>query len=262
MHRVVVPTYQPIVDIQSGKISHFEALARMRDGSGRHGQLIEMGEGCGFINLIDEAMMDEVLRQLRARPCVRVAVNVSVRTLECSLGDLLSIMFRYMDCTDRLVVEITETLNIRQIHKLDVFNQALRLLKVKLAIDDFGDGFHTRDLVQRLRPDYLKLAEGVFRDLEATGDAEHLREVAKIAESAGAVLIAEHIDSERKVELMHEHGVRYAQGFLFGRGDPVPHGGKAWCKEVGRVCGAVCAREPARAKVFQVTVGAAARSGA
>jgi len=252
MHRIVKAIFQPIVDIKTGKVSHFEALSRMRDGSGRHGKLIDMGEAFGYIPLIDEAIAGESLLYLSERPCLRIAVNVSVQTVEHSLNNFLALLFRHMECTGRLVVEITETLNIRNFQRVDSFVRALRLLGVRLAIDDFGDGFFTADLVNKLRPDYLKLAESVFADLEKTGDPRHLLEVKKFADSIDTVLIAEHIDTDRKLALMQEFGVRYGQGFLFGRGDDVPDGGDAWCKNVGQGCNGVCAREVNTAKVVQM----------
>ncbi|EMJ4582934.1 EAL domain-containing protein [Pseudomonas aeruginosa] len=89
--------FQPIVDARTGAVSHYEALARTRGVRSGHVKLLQMGEEFGFIDLIDFEVLRHVFRLLRDRPYVRVAVNVSVLTIEESCNELLSLVFKNMD---------------------------------------------------------------------------------------------------------------------------------------------------------------------
>ncbi|MDH0342038.1 EAL domain-containing protein [Chromobacterium haemolyticum] len=219
MHKVVVPVFQPIVEIETGGVSHYEALARAREGSAGHVRLIELGEHYGFIDLIDMAMMEKVFRLLHDQPNAVLAVNVSVGTIEQSCSDVLSLVFKNMDLVRRLVFEITETVEIRDMGRISRFVQAVRLLNARVAIDDFGAGFFTLPLVREIQPEFLKLSCNLVADMNRTAD-----EILRLKEQIrgyGGEIIAEHVDSHEKLNTLRRLGVRYAQGYLLGVPTPM-----------------------------------------
>lgn len=214
MRKVVIPVFQPIVDISTGQISHYEALARARVGSTGHVKLIELGEHYGFIDLIDMAIMEHVFRLLRDNVGVRIAVNVSVVTIEQSCNDILALVFKNMDMVDRMIFEITETVEIHDLNLITRFVTAVRLLDAKVAIDDFGDGHFTLALVRDIRPDFLKLSSNLVADMKRTGgEIAYLRDLIMVH---GGEIIAEQVDSQEKLEILRELRVGYAQGFYVG----------------------------------------------
>jgi EAL domain-containing protein (putative c-di-GMP-specific phosphodiesterase class I) len=221
MRKVVVPVFQPIVEIATGGISHFEALARTREGSAGHVSLIELGEHYGFIDLIDMAMMQHVFRLLREQPNAVIAVNVSVETIEHSCADVLSLIFKHMDLVRRVVFEITETVAIQDMPRICRFVEAVRLLKARVAIDDYGSegGYFTIPLVREIQPEFLKLSCDLVADMgRSGGEIMKLRDLSKVY---GGEIIAEHVDSYEKLNTLRRLGVRYAQGYLLG--EPMPH---------------------------------------
>lgn len=129
-----------------------------------------MGEEFGFIDLIDFEVLRHVFRLLRDRPYVRVAVNVSVLTIEESCNELLSLVFKNMDLAHQVVFEITETAQINDMPRIQQFVAAVRLLNAKVAIDDFGDGFFTAPLVREIQPEYLKLSGDLVARLCSSGE--------------------------------------------------------------------------------------------
>jgi len=141
MKKAIVPVYQPIIDIDSGQVLYYEALARVRNGQGSHARLIEQAEMIGFVDLIDIAMLEHVVVMLSKSPSAFVSVNISGLTIEQSCNDLLSVIFKHMSVMRRVVFEITETSKISNMRMLHRFLMAIRILDSRVALDDFGTGF-------------------------------------------------------------------------------------------------------------------------
>lgn len=216
MRNVIVPVYQPIVDVETGSVLHYEALARIGNGSCDHGRLIELGEMVGFVNLIDIAMLDHVVDALRRNPRVIVAVNVSGATIDRSCSELLATVFRNPEFMRRVVFEITETCEICDQKMLKRFLMSVRLLESRVALDDFGAGFCTLDIVEKIQPEFVKLAGNIVDLLDRTGDDVAVREVCNLVRGYGGHMIAEHVDTKSKCEAVCALGIRYLQGFYVG----------------------------------------------
>lgn len=219
MDRVLNPVFQPIINLSSNEITYYEALARVAndDGNGNHIKLIEMGEAFGFIDLIDIAMLKHAIAALECNPTVKIAVNVSVMTIEKALGDLLSLIFKHYECIGRIVFEITETIEIKDQEKMRRFVEEVRLLKAGIAIDDFGDGYATMEVVSDIRPDFVKLPSRYVKEFAENRNIAGLQALKRNIALHGAALIAEHIDSYHKYDLLKKAGVTHGQGFYFGR---------------------------------------------
>lgn len=216
MRKAIVPVYQPIVDVETGNVLHYEALARVRNNEAGHGRLIEMGEAVGFIDLIDIAMLEHVVDALDANPRAIVAVNVSGVTIERSCNELLASIFKNMEFMRRVVFEITETSEIRDQRMLTRFLMSVRLLDARVALDDFGTGFCTLDLVKHIKPEFVKLDGSVVKYADDTGDVSEIRKVRDLVCGYGGEIIAEHVDTKRKSEAMRALGIRYLQGHYVG----------------------------------------------
>lgn len=216
MKKVIVPVYQPIVDVETGGILHYEALARVRNNEAGHGGMIQMGESVGFIDLIDIAMLEHVVEALQSNARTVVAVNVSGVTIERSCNDLLASIFKNMEFMQRVIFEITETSEIRDQRMLNRFLMSVRLLDARVALDDFGTGFCTLDFVERIKPEFVKLDGSVVRYADETGDAEQICKVRDLVHSYGGEVIAEYVDTKRKVDAMRALNIRYLQGFYMG----------------------------------------------
>ncbi len=216
MRKAIAPVYQPIVDIETGSVLHYEALARINNGSCHHGQVIELGEMVGFINLIDIAMLEHVIDALRKNPRAIVAVNVSGATIDQSCNELLATVFRNMEFMRRVVFEITETSEICDQKMLNRFLVCVRLLESRVALDDFGTGFCTLRFVEKIKPEFVKLAGNIVESLDRTGDDIAIREVCNLVRGYGGHMIAEHVDTKSKCEAVCALGIRYLQGFYVG----------------------------------------------
>lgn len=215
MHKSIVPIYQPIIDLRTGEVLYYEALARACVGAAHaHGRLIRLGEELGFIDLLDLAMLDQVAEALRRNTAVAAAVNLSGVTIAQSSSELIAAIFKHQDVVPRVVFEITETADIRN---LGMLPGVLKMLGARMALDDFGVGFATLDMVSRYQPAFVKLSGQVVVAMAETGDAGAIMEVCTATRAYGGEIIAEHIDSRAKAEAVSCLGIRYVQGYWAGR---------------------------------------------
>lgn len=222
MKKAIRPVFQPILDTEHNRLLHYEALARSRaPNSLNHVQLIKAGEEAGFVELIDIAMMEQVGHLMLLEPDIRVAVNVSGYTVDCASGDYLAALMRFLSLGPRLIFEITETHEIADQEALERFLKVIRSTGACIALDDFGTGaFCSLDVVQSMRPEFIKIAREVISEVKVTGDAGLIRDVQKVAKGYGGALIAEGIESYRTYQMVRELGIPYMQGFYFGRTYP------------------------------------------
>jgi EAL domain-containing protein (putative c-di-GMP-specific phosphodiesterase class I) len=220
MKELLEPAFQPVVDLVSGEVAYYEALARIRGDATDlgHVTLIELAERCQFIHLLDLTILGQAI-DAGVPEGQRIAVNFSAVTIERHFHQVVAHLATLgVGCRD-LVVEITETAPIRDRRKVAVFIGAARELGCKVALDDFGNGagHFTPVLVQFLRPDFLKLDGSILANAVRSGDHRELHEALSLAQSVNAEVIAEYVDSEEKIALLTRIGVRYGQGWALGR---------------------------------------------
>lgn len=219
MKDLLEPAFQPIVDLTTGEVAHYEALARIRRDptDTGHGKLIQLAERHHFIHLVDLAIL-ELAAEAAAREGQRIAANFSALTIEVNLHQVIAQIGELGPVRDGLVVEITETVPVRDRRKVAYFIEAVHEMGCRVALDDFGNGYghFTEDLVRFLRPDFLKLDGTILGRAERSGDHRGLQHAIALAQSIGAQVIAEFVDSGEKVRLLRKFGVCYGQGWAIG----------------------------------------------
>lgn len=259
MKDLLEPAFQPIVDLATGEVAHYEALARIKRDpmDSGHGSLIQLAERHHFIHLVDLAMLD-LAAEAATREGQRIATNFSVLTIEANLHQVITQLSKLGAVRDGLVAEITETVPVRDRRKVAYFIDAVREMGCRVALDDFGNGcgHFTEDLIRFLRPDFIKLDGAILGRAARSGDHRGLEHVTALARNVGAQIIAEFVDSDEKQELLGRFGVRYAQGWAVGR--PVRNefrpaivaGGqnvRRDCRECGNISSAHARKEQDRA---------------
>ncbi len=219
----IVPFFQPIMDLRSGRVAAFEVLSRL-SLDGQHveaGRFIEYAEKAGVIHRLDLMVMEQALRIVAAQKFDGyIFINLSPRAL--ALSDFLVTLKRTVaDCgvqSDRIVFEITERDTVKNIVVLERLVGELKLEGYKLAIDDFGSGFSSFQYLRRLPVDFLKI-EGDFvaNILDNQKDRAFVETIWKLAADLGIQVIAEHVESEHVLDELNKIGVELAQGYYIGR---------------------------------------------
>jgi diguanylate cyclase (GGDEF)-like protein len=222
---------QPILELASGKVSHGELLLRMRGDRGKliaPGAFLPAAERFGLIHAIDRWVVQEAIRMIAgAAPgqAPRLGVNLSGESV---VGDpeLLSMIERELDnaAVDpaNLIFEITETAAIANMAEATRFAQGLTDLGCSLALDDFGTGFGSFYYLKHLPVRYVKLDGEFIHNLPRNPIDEHMvRAIVGVAHGLGIQTVAESVADDETIEMLHQHGVDFAQGFHIGRPAPV-----------------------------------------
>jgi EAL domain-containing protein (putative c-di-GMP-specific phosphodiesterase class I) len=223
--------YQPIVALDSGEVSHYEALVRLADESGGRltapGAFLPAAERHGLAGEIDRLVVGRVAALLGGalgERETRLAINLSALSVTDAgmLAHIERQLARHGVDPARLVVEITETAAICDMRRARVFCEGVRALGCAVALDDFGVGFGSLRYAKHLPFRYLKIDGDFVRGLaHSDNDRVVVRAIVDVARGMGGQTIAEFVGDEPTVELLRELDVDYAQGFQIGRPGPL-----------------------------------------
>lgn len=246
--------FQPIVAFADRIIKHHEALTRFANGGSPH-ETIVFAESVGMVADFDLAVARKVrdfVRDTSRGAPVRIAVNLSARSLESDLfvDALRALMAEEPALRPAILFEVTESYKVKELERANTIIQRLRGDGHKLCLDDFGAGGASFDYIQVLDVDVVKL-DGIYvrRMLESQRDSFILEAMAALCRKLRIETVAEFVETEDQAHRLHALGVRYGQGWLFGKPLPVP------ATQVPRPASAAEAlgRRPVQRKGEQVT---------
>ena len=219
--------YQPVVNLEDGKISSCEALLRWRHperGMISPAEFIPIAEDSGLINQLGLWVLNTACAEAATWPDhVRVAVNVSpVQFRSPSLA--LNVAAALAACglpASRLELEITEAVLIRDDEAaLDMLHQ-LRKLGVRIALDDFGTGYSSLSYLQRFPFDKIKIDRSFIKDIAGPGASSSIvQAVVNIAAASDMTTTAEGVETEQQRNLLYILGCTEMQGYLFSPAIP------------------------------------------
>jgi diguanylate cyclase (GGDEF)-like protein len=219
--------YQPVVNLDDGKISSCEALLRWRHperGMISPAEFIPVAEDTGLINQIGHWVLNTACAEAVNWPDeVRVAVNVSpvqFRSQTLALNVAAALAASGLPAS-RLELEITEAVLIRDDEAaLDVLHQ-LRKLGVRIALDDFGTGYSSLSYLQRFPFDKIKIDRSFIKDLSGSGASSSIvQAVVNIAAASDMTTTAEGVETEQQKNWLTILGCTEMQGFLFSPAIP------------------------------------------
>lgn len=222
----LTPVYQPIVDLNSGRVIGYEGLVRVpRQSTFAHaGALFDAAEVAGRVHDLDRAALDVVLRGARGLDeSVTLSVNVSPRTLESaefSFTAFLSILRRHGMTPGRVILELTERETIRDPERLRTALLGVQNAGVRVAADDVGAGNAGLRLLSQFRFDVVKIDLSLVQ--RAGEDKTHsvLRSIVEMADRLGATTIAEGVETSGQLRTARRLGITAGQGYLLGRPGP------------------------------------------
>lgn len=217
--------YQPIVDIRTRTMAGVEALARWTPSSGlpiTPHRFIAVAEESGLITGLTDRILEKTIAQAAAwRQSgreVKVAVNLSVACLDdLEYPDKLADRCRRAGLpTELLRLELTETATMQNaVRMMDVLTR-IRLKGFALSLDDFGVGYSSLALLQRLPVTEIKIDRSFIAEMATARDlAVIAKTVIDMAHNLDLSVVAEGIENEATRRLLDEFGCDLGQGYLF-----------------------------------------------
>jgi diguanylate cyclase (GGDEF)-like protein/PAS domain S-box-containing protein len=225
--------YQPKVGVRDGQVSGVEALVRWQhpaQGMIGPSEFVPVAEDAGLMAVIGEWVLHTACRQVQAwreqgLPLVRMAVNLSLRQFahENLIQVVRGALHQYAVDPDRLELEFTEAMVMRNPDRAEKLLVQLEELGVRLVIDDFGTGFSSLNYLKRLPVDGVKIDRSLIHHLLHDAGAVALtRAVIAMAHSLDISVVAEGVETRAQWEFLQQLGCEEMQGNYFST--PVPAG--------------------------------------
>jgi diguanylate cyclase (GGDEF)-like protein len=222
--------YQPLINLKSGEVAGFEALARWTHpdrGEISPVEFIPVAEESGLILQLGRWAMDKAAHTLaewdkKAGRKLPIYVGVNLSAIQVARDDvpgLVSEALRSSGLTgDRLTLELTETSIIQDPGRAIRVFDALKSLDATVAMDDFGTGYSSLAYLQRLPIDVLKIDKSFISGMMVDADAVAIvRAVLSLADALGMSTTAEGIETVELATTLATLGCSSGQGFYFAR---------------------------------------------
>jgi diguanylate cyclase (GGDEF)-like protein/PAS domain S-box-containing protein len=226
--------YQPTIDLASGAIVGFEALARWPHptrGMVSPAEFIPIAEASGLIRPLGQWVLTEACRQAvrwsedHDRP-LTMSVNVSGRQFDhTGLFEIVSTALAETGLApERLCLEMTESVLMNDTAENLLLFRRLKAMGVRLAIDDFGTGYSSLSYLHQFPVDTLKIDRSFVERLShSSDDAALARTIVQLGQSLGMVTVAEGIDQYGQFLALRRMSCDLGQGYYFSR--PLPADG-------------------------------------
>lgn len=230
--------YQPIVDLDSGRLLGMEALVRWNHpqrGLVGPDVFVALAEESGEISEIGRWVLEQACRDAqgweRSGRCgVVISVNVSARQFQTEgfVAEVAAALEASGLAPRLLQLELTESLLVEHGQLTLQRLEELKRLGVRLVIDDFGTGYSAFSYLMHLPIDALKLDRSFVSALGRDERADSIvRAVMMLAQGLHLDVIAEGIETEQQRDLLRQAGYSRGQGFLYARPMPAPDAIKA-----------------------------------
>ena len=219
--------YQPIVELETGRVTACEALVRWLDGPRgcvNPGSFIPIAEEMGVIVPLGRSILERACREAQRWPAPggsAPAVHVNLSPVELRDPHFLTGVAGALDRSglrpDRLVLEITEGVVLRDPEKSIAILHELRGLGVQLALDDFGTGYSSLSHLRSLPIDWLKIGKPFVDAVDDGGlDRPFVRMILELAADLNLGVVAEGIEHTGQLGALRQLGCGYGQGFYLG----------------------------------------------
>jgi diguanylate cyclase (GGDEF)-like protein len=220
--------YQPLADLESGRILGFEALARWDHpvrGEVPPDLFVPVAEESGFICKLGAWVLRGACAEAATwQDELRVSVNLS--PVQFAFGDLAAEVEAILKETGldpaRLDLEITEGLLLEDSERALFILRRLKALGVKISMDDFGTGYSSLSYFRIFPFDKVKIDQSFVRDMIDNPQAMAIvRSVIGLGQGLGMPVVAEGVETQAQFDALIAEGCDQAQGYLISRPGPI-----------------------------------------
>jgi EAL domain-containing protein (putative c-di-GMP-specific phosphodiesterase class I) len=218
------PFFQPLVELKTGRLIGFEALARWnhaRLGTIAPDAFIPIVQKCGFINALTRKLLEKTFAATSMLPGeLRLSVNLSPLQLadETLPGQIAVVAARGGFSLHRLTIEMTQSALLEDLACAQAVAAEIKSMHCRLALDNFGTGHSSLFHLQALPFDELKIDRGFVHSIAQNRDSRKIvAALIGLANSMEMITVAQGVETEEQAGLMYELGCDLAQGWLFGK---------------------------------------------
>ncbi len=216
----IIPYYQPVFNIKTGKLEKYEALVRLKKADGKILSpyfFLEISEKIRLYPRITEIMIEKTF-SFFARNGLDFSINLS-------FGDIFSEKMRNFlfekikeyDIAKQLTIEILETQEYTNENIVNDFTKEVYASGASIAIDDFGSGFANFQYMTNISCDYMKIDGSLIKNIHQDQNSRLIVEtIVVFAKKLGKKVIAEFVHSAEVLDVVREIGIEYAQGYYLG----------------------------------------------
>ncbi|MBF8436141.1 EAL domain-containing protein [Halanaerobiaceae bacterium Z-7014] len=216
--------YQPQVNLRTGRAEYFEALLRLKNYNISPGKFIPVAESSGLINEIGRWVTEETIKELaelnqESINPIKISINFSVKQLhDAGYIDFLEELLKEYDLNPGLLeIEITESILIKAEDKAIEFLNKISDLGVKLALDDFGNGYSSLKYLSFINFDKIKVDRHLGKMFLDNDQKETMASLINLFHSMGLPVVAEGVEELVNYNLLKNLKCDFIQGYLFSR---------------------------------------------
>ena len=216
--------FQPIVDITTGRVRAFEALARWQSptlGNVSPDRFIPVAERAGHVRGVTKTLLKKALAALAQWPAdIRMSFNLSAHDLSDSetVVQIIAIINRSRVDPKRIDFEITETAVAHDFKQAQVAVQTLKALGAGISLDDFGTGYSSLSHVHRLPLDKIKVDRSFITDIDSNPvSLKIVKSLTALCTDMGLDCIIEGVETGTQLAILRDLGCRMVQGYYFAK---------------------------------------------
>ncbi len=223
----VIPYFQPIVNLKSGEIEKFESLVRIVDGK-------EVVTPFFFLDVarkthlyfdITHIMLEKTFQIATQYPEYRFSINLSIADINNKdfVESLFALFQKHILIANRIDIELLETEELYDIHKIKEFIDRAHSFGSLILIDDFGSGYSNFAYFADFEIDIIKIDGSIIQEITIDRRKRHMLEsIVMFAKNMNLKVVAEFVDDPDIVTLLKELDIEYAQGYFFSPPTPEP----------------------------------------
>lgn len=214
--------FQPVVDLKTLDISHYEILVRFEAGKSPF-ELISFGENIGLAPDFDLALIGRSINFVvlnEKGKDTKFAANISGLSMqsEAFFKTLMEKLEPHKDLGKRLKFEITESTEIKDLDRVNGYIRTMQKAGFQVCLDDFGAGAASFQYLHKLHVDFVKIDGAYSRSiLNSERDAAMLKNLANMCKDLNVKVVAEMVENKVQAKLLQDLGVGYGQGWFFGK---------------------------------------------
>ena len=218
----IISYFQPIVNNKTKEIEKYESLVRLIDDKQNIISpyfFLDTAKEGKYYHQITSIVLQNSFQALYETN-MNISINLSALDIEKkeTKAEFFSLLKKHQSQTHRIVVELLEDENIKNVRIIKDFMVEIKKFNVKIAIDDFGSGLSNFSRVLQYQPDFIKIDGTLIKDIEDNQFSKSMVEtIVNFSKKQNIKTIAEYVENENIFNILCDIGVDYSQGYYFGK---------------------------------------------